>query len=124
MQKILLIDDDEQLRTALKLLLMRSGYEVSEACNGEEADKIYQQYSPDLVITDVLMPERDGLEVILGFRRKNRNVKILAISGGGRGAEFGCLEIAEKLGAQRSLEKPFSSEQFLETVRSIIGQEG
>lgn len=123
MPKILLIDDDEQLRTVLKLVLTSSGYEVSEACNGNEASKIYQQQRPDLVITDLLMPDKEGLEVIMELRRRDDEVKIIAISGGGRGSAVNYLDVAGKLGAQQTLAKPFTMEKLLRTVREVMGEE-
>lgn len=124
MPKILLIDDDDQLRAALKLVLTVSGYEVSEACNGNQIISIYQQLQPDLVITDLLMPEKEGLEVIMELRRRNKQVKIIAISGGGQWGMFNSLAAAEKLGAVETLAKPFTTEQFLQAVRAVIGESG
>lgn len=116
MVSILLVEDDDQLRTMLTLLLTSSGYEVREASNGKLACDLYEQYRFDLVITDLVMPEIDGLEVIMELIRRNKNVRIIAISGGGevKGAEY--LRIARKLGAQLTLSKPFSSEEFLDSV--------
>jgi DNA-binding response OmpR family regulator len=122
MPKILLIDDDDQLRTMLKLVLTSSGYEVSEACNGNEASRIYQQQYPDLVITDLLMPDKEGLELIMELRRNNKDIKIIAMSGGGRGGAVNYLEAAGKLGAQQTLAKPFSRQELLRAVRAVMGE--
>lgn len=120
MPKILLIDDDEQIRSALKLVLISSGYEVIEASNGSGVESIYQHHQPDLIITDLLMPEKEGLEVIMELRRINDQVKIIAMSGGGQWGLHSTLVAAEKLGAQQILTKPFTRERFLQAVRSVI----
>ena len=120
MVSILLVEDDDELRTLLKLLLTSSGYEVREAPNGTRACAMYQRHRFDLVITDLVMPDIDGLEVIMELLRRDKSAKIIAISGGGqdRGKEY--LRIAQKLGAQLTLSKPFSNEQFLEAVSLVL----
>ena len=123
MPRILLVEDDDQLRTMLKLLLTNSGYEVWEACNGERVSQICQQCHPDLVITDLLMPEKEGLEVILELRRRDRNVKIIAMSGGWKGSAESYLPLARKFGAQYTLAKPFSHEEFLKVVQLALEPE-
>jgi DNA-binding response OmpR family regulator len=125
MPGILLIEDDDQLRTMLKLLLTSSGYEVWEAGDGKHVGEIYQQQHPDLVITDLVMPEKEGLEVIMDLRRCDRNVRIIAMSGGGRGKSSAenYLLFAQKLGAQHTLIKPFSNEEFLSAVRLVLEPE-
>ena len=84
MAKILVIDDDPSILTMLKKMLEREGYEVDTACNGSEGlDKI-EDSPPDLLITDIVMPEKEGMELIFHLRRKKPELKIIAISGGGR----------------------------------------
>jgi CheY-like chemotaxis protein len=120
MATILLVEDDDQLRTMLKLLLTSSGYEVWEAPNGARVCSMHQEQRFDLVITDLVMPEIDGLEVIMELRRIDRKVQIIAISGGGQGAAHKYLRIAQKLGAQHTLSKPFGNQEFLEMVRLAL----
>ena len=120
MASILLVEDDDQLRAMLKLLLTSSGYEVWEAPNGTRVGDIYEQQRIDLIITDLVMPETEGLEVIMELRRRDPDVRIIAMSGGrlGRAEEY--LKIAQKAGAQLTLSKPFGNEEFLEAVRSAL----
>jgi len=124
MANILLVEDDEQLRKMLKLLLTESGYEVSEASNGTQACELYKRLSFDLVITDLVMPDIDGLAVIMELRRRDQNVRIIAISGVGHGRGEGYLKIAQKLGAHLTLSKPFGNQEFLEAVREVLEIEG
>jgi len=120
MFSILLVEDDDQLRTLLKSLLTSSGYEVSEALNGTGALAMYARNRFDLVITDLVMPDIDGLEVIMELLRRDKSAKIIAISGGGinRGVEY--LKIAQKLGAKLTLSKPFGNEEFLAAVSLLL----
>lgn len=117
MRTILIVEDDEQLRAMLKLILLESGYAVLEAATGNEVEVIYQQQHPDLVITDLLMPDKDGLEVIMDLRRTDQDVKIIAISGSSSKNSANYLSLAQKLGARGTLTKPFTPEEFLEAVR-------
>ena len=116
MARILLVDDDDQVRTMLKLLLTGSGYEVCEAPNGARVCDMHQQQRFDLVITDLVMPDIEGLGMIMELRRRDQNVRIIAMSG--REQEY--LKIAHKLGAQATLSKPFGDEEFLEAVCLVL----
>jgi DNA-binding response OmpR family regulator len=120
MPKILLVEDDDQLRGMLKLLLTSAGYEVSEATNGKRVCDMHQQQRFDLVITDLVMPDIDGLAVIMELRRIDRDVRIIAMSGGGQGKGEDYLRIAQKLGAHLTLSKPFGNQEFLEAVRLAL----
>ncbi|HEY3026249.1 MAG TPA: response regulator [Pyrinomonadaceae bacterium] len=120
MANILLVEDDDQLRAMLKLLLTSCGHEVSEASNGTRVCDIYQKERFDLVITDLVMPDTEGLEVIMELRRTDSDVRIIAMSGGGLGRAEEYLKIARKAGAQLTLSKPFGNEEFLEMVRSAL----
>ena len=119
MSRILIVDDDEQLRTMLRMFLQSAGHEVLEASDGRLIGKALEQH-PDLIVTDVLMPGTDGLEVIIELRRKNPNVRIIAMSGGGQFSGQSYLTVAEKLGANGTLAKPFSKSEFLEAVRLAL----
>jgi len=121
MARILLVEDDDQLRTMLKLLLTSFGHEVWEASNGRRVCDMHQQQRFDLVITDLVMPDTEGLEVIMGLRRIDQNVPIIAMSGMGQGRAEEYLRIAQKLSAQLTLSKPFGEQEFLEAVCVALG---
>lgn len=123
MPGVLLVEDDEQLRKLLKRLLTVSGYEVWEAQNGKGVGAMYEAHHPDLVITDVVMPEKEGLEVIMDLRRRDQKVKIITMSGGGQIDGEAYLLIARKLGVQHTLSKPFSNADFLNVVRLALESE-
>src|ERR1700730_13821449 len=116
MARILLVEDDDQLRTMLKVLLTHSGYEVYDATNGTGVCDMYEKQRFDLVVTDLVMPNIEGLEVIMDLRRLDRAVRIIAISGGGQGKAEDYLRIAKRLGVQLTLSKPFSNQEFLGAV--------
>lgn len=120
MASILLVDDDEQLRTMLSEVLRRAGYEVQEACNGNEATMMYRSHQTDLVITDLIMPDKEGLETIREIRHSNPGVRIIAMSGGGRNGFVNYLRVAKTFGAQVVIEKPFSHQEILEAVRGVL----
>lgn len=109
MAHILLIDDDEQLRTMLAQMLSRDAHRVTAACDGEEGLRLALQVKPDLIITDILMPHKDGIETILALTNAGSTIPIIAISGGRRiiGAEFN-LESASQIGVKATLAKPFT----------------
>lgn len=121
---ILLIDDDEQMRRVIRLVLEKEGHTVLEASDGRRGAAIFREFwqdGVDLVITDIIMPEKEGIETISELKEIDPNVKIIAMSGGGRTRNLDFLKIAEKLGAQRSLAKPFRPHELLETVRDVLG---
>ncbi len=117
---ILVIDDDDQIRAMLRKMLERSGYEVDEASNGIEGIRRYREKPTELIITDILMPKRDGKETILEIKKEFPNVKIIAMSGGGWiGPEID-LKIAEEMGAMKTFTKPIQQEKLLEAVRELL----
>jgi anti-anti-sigma factor len=118
-RKILIIDDEEGIRKMMRLALERAGYEVLDAPDGRQGLKIYSQCLPDLVITDIFMPEMEGLETIMALRRENPTVKIISISGGGS-CRYDYLPAALKLGALRAIAKPFSLRELLSTVLDLL----
>jgi CheY-like chemotaxis protein len=119
MKKILLVDDDPVFRTATGRGLRQSGYEVVEAADGAQAFKLFDQHSFDLVITDVFMPEKEGLETIRELRVRFPKLKLVAISGGGLMRAGDCLELAKMLGADAILRKPFNLPQLLEFLSKL-----
>ncbi len=122
MAKILVIDDEEQLRDLLTQLLTRDGHIVQIAFDGVEGMRIFKQFNPDLVITDIIMPNKDGIEVITELLCASPGTAIVAMSGGRRAitAEFN-LESAEMLGVKGVLSKPFTRDQLREVVQHALG---
>jgi DNA-binding NtrC family response regulator len=114
--RILLVDDDDLSRQAVHRMLERGGYEVRSTGNGREAIDSYRAGEVDLVITDLIMPDTDGLEIIQEIRRKDPGAKILAISGGGRVQAEEYLSVARKFGALEVLPKPFGSQDLKAAV--------
>jgi DNA-binding response OmpR family regulator len=121
MKKVLVIDDDEQIREMIRVILEDSGYAVYLTSDGDEVTNIYKDNPVDLIITDIIMPERDGLEIINQFRKEHPNVKIIAISGGGKIKAENYLVAAENLGAVKTLSKPFDIMELVDIVKSLIG---
>jgi len=119
--KILLIDDDSHFREMFAELLIRNGYQVIETSDGRYAPDLYNEHSPALVITDIIMPEKEGIETILDLKKKFKDLKIIAISGGGRTNAMDNLRSARLLGASHTFEKPFVNSEILQTIKEIIG---
>lgn len=118
--RILLVEDNDYLRAALVKMLEQAGYNVSEAENGEVAMDILALGHFDLVITDLLMPEKEGIETIAAIKRQNSKLPIIAISGGGCLEPQAYLDAAIDFGANMALAKPFGKELFLEAVAKTI----
>jgi len=119
---ILIVDDDALVRDALHQILARAGHDVEDAADGTAALQAYRQRPCDLVITDLVMPNTEGLETIASLRRLDPHLRIIAISGGGRGRADDYLELARKLGANRVLAKPFSGEDILTIVADVLAE--
>lgn len=119
--EVLLIEDDDQLRVLLSKVLSRAGYVVREACNGREGVAYFDQFDPDVVVTDIVMPEQEGLETISILRARGGNTKIVAMTGGGRFSPDNYLSIAKQLGAHAVLPKPFSGKELLKVLSSLLG---
>ena len=118
--RILLVDDDEELRSVLSKLLRMRGYEVITARDGNDAAAVFRSNCPDLVITDIMMPEKDGLEFIQEIRRLRAGVPIICISGGGNWQLKNQLDVARLLGASLTLEKPILAEELWAAVESLL----
>jgi CheY-like chemotaxis protein len=120
--RILVVDDDENICRVVQRMLNAAGYDVDVANNGQEA---LAKLTPDvnLVLSDVLMPEMDGIEMIMRLRKEVPDVKIISMSGGGIQDKEHVLEIAERLGAVKTLSKPFSREDLIGTVQEVLGEE-
>ena len=122
-RKILVIDDEEDICVMTKLLLERAGHEVVSACDGRVAIRLLTEQPFDLVITDMLMPDRDGLEVMSDLRRNHPGVRIIASSGGGRVSSDSYLHIARKSGAHALLPKPFTHKELLASIEEAFAPE-
>jgi len=120
---ILVIDDEAPVREMLRILLERQDHTVYDAEDGDVGMEILEENEIDLVITDILMPERDGLEIIRSVRRSAPQVKILAMSGGGRTGRLDFLAEAEEFGAHRAVHKPFRSRELLGIVDDLLGSD-
>jgi DNA-binding response OmpR family regulator len=120
MAKILVLDDEPSILMMIRKMLEKAGYEVSTALNGKEGMKLFEKEKPDLVITDIIMPEKEGLETIFELRRTHPELKIIAISGGGRISPDGYLPGAKLLGANMIFQKPLVQKEFLAGVASLL----
>ena len=117
MEKILIIDDDEAVLSVLKDTLLREGYDVAEARDGVEGLKLFLEKPADLVMTDIYMPEKEGLELIQDLRAASSSVRIIAMSGGSPAVPgFPALTVADQLGADYTIEKPFTRKGMLKLV--------
>jgi DNA-binding NtrC family response regulator len=122
MKRLLLIDDDEAFRRILAETLERAGYEVLNAENGAVALKLFQAQPVDLVITDLIMPEKEGIETMLELHKLQPALKVIVMSGGGRVDASDYLPIARQLGAARTLAKPFRSQEILDAVAELLAK--
>jgi YesN/AraC family two-component response regulator len=120
MALILIIDDEPQIRSMLKLMLERDGHEVAEAPDGVEGIKIHRQNPADLIITDLIMPNKDGIGMIIELKKEYPNVKIIAMSGGGLNKPEGYLKGAKKLGAACTLTKPIDRDEMLKAIKDVL----
>jgi two-component system chemotaxis response regulator CheY len=121
MAKILVIDDDVVVRETLVLILEDKGYEVVSAEDGQRGLSAFRSEAPDLVITDIIMPEKEGIQTIREIRALRPQAKIVAISGGGRIGNTDFLRIAQQLGAADIISKPFDPDEFVERIGRCLG---
>jgi DNA-binding NtrC family response regulator len=121
MKRILVVDDEVHILLMLKKMLERAGYEVDIATNGREGLELFSRKPSDLVVTDIIMPEKEGLETIREIRKISRGVQIIAMSGGGKIPAEKYLETARLFGAARVFEKPFSQSDMISAVRELLG---
>lgn len=122
MPRVLVVEDDPQVRGMLCESLALEGYEVLEAENGKQAVLRFRESPAELVITDIIMPEKDGVEAIHALRRENPEIKIIAISGGSPHIKGDyLLGTAQALGAVRTFSKPVDMNELLAHVKEILG---
>jgi CheY-like chemotaxis protein len=122
MARVLVVDDESSMRQMLRETLERRGHIVDEAADGREALQRLTEHQPDLVITDLVMPEMEGIETIQALRRKCPTIPIIAISGGGRVEPENYLSLAEQIGANRTFAKPFRLDEILTAVRELTAK--
>ena len=120
MGRILVVDDDHLVRFTIRTALEQAGHQVVEAENGERGLAAFDAAPFDLVITDLLMPEKEGVETVREIRQRSSAVKILAVSGGGVMKMMDFLAMAEAFGANRSLAKPFTSRELTQVVAELL----
>lgn len=121
LRRLLVVDDNEDMRQSMKRLLEHFGYEVRVAANGRLALEMQRKQPSDVMITDIFMPETDGLETINQFREAFPGIKIIAMSGGGASLEADYLSTASVVGADAVLRKPFSKESLLQALEKLTG---
>ena len=122
MAKIVVIDDEPIIRETVSEMLKKAGHEVESAEDGDAGLSLCRDLDADLVITDIIMPEKEGIETIRDLVRDHPTIKIIAISGGGRIDNTDLLRIARHFGAHHILEKPFSRKDLLEAVDKLLGE--
>ena len=120
MAKILVIDDDEIMNSMTVQLLSEAGYEAEGAHDGNCGLRMLGSKLFDLVVTDIVMPEKEGVETIIAIRSKNKTLPIIAISGGGKINSEQYLKMAQHFGADYTFQKPFNREHFLAAVRECL----
>jgi len=120
--RILVIDDDALLRGALRVALEAAGHEVREAADGDAGLRLQREQAAELVLVDIFMPGRDGLEVIRALRAERPQAKIVAMSGGGQTGQIEVLSAAAAFGASRTLLKPFEPRVLLKAIRELLGE--
>ena len=120
--RVLVIDDEEDLRALLLEALADAGYQVVAAADGDEGLALYRAAPTDVVITDVLMPKKVGLETIMELKHDFPNAKVIAMSGGFNRRTDNDLTLAKTLGVDRTLSKPFSVDKLLQALREVLAQ--
>lgn len=123
MPGVLIVEDDKELREMLKMSLLRRSYTVLEAENGKNAITHFKPSLTDLVVTDLIMPEEDGLKVVIKLREMKPSIKIIAISGGGKVGPGSYLNLAKALGADAIFSKPFSINDLTAKIEQLLETE-
>lgn len=123
MARILVVDDEPEVLLLLTDILESVGHEVIRATNGEEGLREFQKGNVDLIVTDIIMPDKEGLESIMDYKQLNPEVKIIAISGGARIGPHTYLKMAEKFGAKRVFSKPFRNKELLDAIEELLAEQ-
>lgn len=122
MAHILVVDDEPMLRHTFRAILEKAGHDVSEAEDGAQAIAMFSKQKPDLVLTDIIMPNQEGVEFIGELRRRDQDVPIIAVSGGGSTGGELFLTLATHLGATQTLHKPVRQAALLEAVAACLSR--
>ncbi len=120
MPHIHIVDDEALIRELFRRILETEGYEVTDSADGNAALALCRRRPPDLIIIDLIMPDKEGIETIIELKRDFPHMKIIAISGGGRITAREYLELAETFGANMTLSKPISRDELLTVVGTVI----
>lgn len=120
MANILVADDEQAIRSILKMVLQMAGHAVEAASNGEEVLALARQRKFDLIVTDIIMPKKEGIETILELKKLNPAIKVIAISGGGRKGSMDFLQVAQMVGASHTIAKPFEPEDLVAAVEKCL----
>jgi CheY-like chemotaxis protein len=124
MARVLIIDDHDDLRELVQFVLDDAGYATATAADGASGIAVQRENPADLLITDIFMPNQDGIETIAQFRSEFPNVRIIAVSGGGKASHAeGYLRTALQIGADAVLSKPFEQDELIALVRSVLARE-
>jgi len=119
-QRVLIVDDDPGIRRTLHILLSREGYQVTQARDGVEALRLWRDHGTDLVITDLHMPGKNGIETIVELLSHSPGIRIIAMSGGGQTKRLDLLGNASMLGAVLTIEKPFTLNEMMVLVKGAL----
>jgi CheY-like chemotaxis protein len=122
MARVLVIDDNDDFRSLLTMALEREAFEVRSAANGQEALALLQAWPADVMVTDIFMPGKEGIETISEVRKQFPRMAIVAMSGRPSATEFDPLSIAAQLGAAKTLKKPFDIDELIGAVRQLSGR--
>jgi CheY-like chemotaxis protein len=123
MAGVLIVEDDNELREMIGISLMRRKFTVIEAANGKEAIMHFKPSITDVVVTDLIMPEEDGLKVIMKLREIKPSIRVVAISGGGKAGPGSYLNLAKALGADAVYSKPFSVNDLIDKIEELLSTE-
>ncbi len=122
MATILIVDDDPALRKIVRQMVESAGHAVIEADNGRAALHAFRTQNPEIVISDIVMPQKDGIEMIAELRRESPTVRVVAISGGGRTRNLDVLRLAERAGADVVLAKPFARAELIDAIERAMAR--
>ena len=120
--RVLVVDDNPDMRSFVKIVLERAGFEAEVAADGQRSLDLQREHPADVLITDIFMPEPDGLELIQRFKSRFPGIRILAISGGGKASKADYLHVATEIGAEAVLRKPFATETLIRTLQELAAR--
>ena len=121
MARILIVDDEELFRKMLRQMLELAGHKVTEAADGAEGIEAYRKAPTDLVITDIFMPDKEGISTIQDLKQEFPDAKVIAVTGGGnKSCGYEYLKFAETVGADKTLSKPFERQEILDAIQELL----